>query len=59
VSATVSATRELFGNPGWAGSSWVAEHGLLMAVVWPVPILAIFLPLTCGAIGALTADGTL
>ena len=28
LSATVAATRELFGNPGWGGDSWVAQHAL-------------------------------
>jgi ABC-2 type transport system permease protein len=46
LSATVSATRELFGNPGWGGESWVAQHALLMAVVWPLLLLAVFLPLS-------------
>jgi ABC-2 type transport system permease protein len=46
LSATVSATRELFGNPGWGGQSWMATHGLLMAIVWPLVLIAIFLPLT-------------
>jgi ABC-2 type transport system permease protein len=45
LSATVAAARELFGNPGWGGSSWIAEHALLMAVVWPVLLIAIFFPL--------------
>ena len=31
LSATVAADRELFGNPGWGGDSWVAEH----ACCWP------------------------
>jgi hypothetical protein len=46
LSATVSATRELFGNPGWGGESWIANHGLLMAIVWPLLLTAIFFPLT-------------
>lgn len=46
LSATVSASRELFGNPGWGGESWIAQHAVLMAVVWPLLILAIFLPLS-------------
>jgi len=46
LSATVSATRELFGNPGWGGQSWMGTHGLLMAIVWPLVLIAIFLPLT-------------
>jgi ABC-2 type transport system permease protein len=46
LSATVSATRELFGNPGWGGDSWIAQHGLLMAVVWPLLLVAVFFPLS-------------
>lgn len=45
LSATVAASRELFGNPGLGGGSWVAEHPLLMAVVWPVLLIAVFAPL--------------
>ncbi|OLR89628.1 multidrug ABC transporter permease [Actinokineospora bangkokensis] len=45
LSSTVTATRDLFGNPGWGGDSWVVENAALMAVVWPLVILAIFLPL--------------
>ncbi len=32
LSATAAATRELFGNPGWGGDSWPAEHAMLLAV---------------------------
>jgi ABC-2 type transport system permease protein len=47
LSATVSATRELFGNPGVAADgSWIAEHWLAMAVAWPLAIVAVFLPLS-------------
>jgi ABC transporter DrrB family efflux protein len=46
LSATVAATRELFGNPSWGGGSWVEQHALLMAVVWPVVLTAIFFPLS-------------
>jgi len=45
VSSTVAACRELFGNPGAGGDSWAAEHATLMAVVWPVVLIAIFAPL--------------
>lgn len=45
LSATASATRELFGNPGWGGVSWADQHALALAVVWPLLILAVFLPL--------------
>ena len=46
LSATASATRELFGNPGWGGDSWPAQHALLLAVVWPLLLLAVFFPLS-------------
>lgn len=45
LSATVAATRELFGNPGLGGDSWPAEHALLLAVGWPVLLIAVFAPL--------------
>jgi ABC-2 type transport system permease protein len=46
LSATASATRELFMNPGWQGGSWIAENSLLMAIVWPALLAVIFLPLS-------------
>jgi ABC-2 type transport system permease protein len=46
LSATVTATRELFGNDTWGGGTWVADHALLMAIVWPVLLIAIFFPLS-------------
>jgi ABC transporter DrrB family efflux protein len=46
MSSTIAATRRLFGNDlGAVPDSWVAEHALLMAVVWPVVLIAIFFPL--------------
>ncbi|MCI0687057.1 MAG: ABC transporter permease [Sporichthyaceae bacterium] len=45
VSSTVTATRELFGNPVATGGSWIEQHALEMAVVWPLLIAAVFLPL--------------
>ena len=45
VSSTVTAARDLFGNPAAVGDTWVEQHAPLMAVVWPVVITAIFLPL--------------
>lgn len=40
LSATAAATRELFGNPGWGGDS-----SILLAVGWPVLLIAVFCPL--------------
>jgi ABC-2 type transport system permease protein len=45
LSATIGATRELFENPGTAGDSWIADNAILMAVVWPLVLLTIFVPL--------------
>ncbi|MER7892788.1 ABC transporter permease [Micromonospora sp. NPDC094482] len=46
LSATVAACRELFGNPGWGGESFAAQHALALAVAWPVLLIAVFLPLS-------------
>ncbi|GAB3458609.1 ABC transporter permease [Actinophytocola sediminis] len=46
LSSTAAAARELFGNPGWTGGSWVAENAVLMAVVWPLVLVAVFFPLS-------------
>ncbi|UCM91799.1 ABC transporter permease [Streptomyces marincola] len=45
VSATANAIRDLYGNPLPTGGSWIEENAQLMAVVWPLVITAIFLPL--------------
>jgi ABC-2 type transport system permease protein len=46
LSATASATRELFMNPGWQAESWASENALLLAIVWPALLIAIFLLLS-------------
>ncbi|RZQ60534.1 ABC transporter permease [Amycolatopsis suaedae] len=46
MSSTVAAIRELFGNPGFGGDTWVAGNAQLMAVVWPVAMIAVFAPLS-------------
>jgi ABC transporter DrrB family efflux protein len=46
LSATVAATRELFGNPGWGGDTWIARNALPMALAWPLLLIAIFFPLS-------------
>jgi ABC-2 type transport system permease protein len=46
LSSTVAATRQLFGNPGFGGDSWVTHHAVLMAVVWPAVISAVFMVLS-------------
>jgi ABC-type multidrug transport system permease subunit len=49
LSSTVTATRDLFGNPGVDGTGWLAENAILMALVWPVLITAATLPLAVRA----------
>ncbi|MCP2167667.1 ABC transporter permease [Goodfellowiella coeruleoviolacea] len=45
LSATATAVRELFGNPTWAAHTWAADHSVLLAVLWPAVLTAVFLPL--------------
>ncbi|GAA2168393.1 ABC transporter permease [Actinomadura napierensis] len=48
MSATVTACRDLFGDPSLAalsGDSWAARHSVLLAVAWPLAITAVFFPL--------------
>jgi ABC-2 type transport system permease protein len=45
LSSTVLATRELFGNPGGKGDSWIAQNAIGMAIVWPLVLVGIFAPL--------------
>ncbi|MFJ5725326.1 ABC transporter permease [Streptomyces sp. NPDC093149] len=45
MSATATAVRGLFGNPGGAGGTWASDHAELLAVVWPLVLLAVFFPL--------------
>ncbi|MFJ1901353.1 ABC transporter permease [Streptomyces sp. NPDC088115] len=45
MSATATAVRGLFGNPGGGGDSWAAAHAGLLAVLWPLALLAVFFPL--------------
>ncbi|APY87683.1 ABC transporter permease [Streptomyces alfalfae] len=54
VSSTGTAARELFGNPGAGGGTWVEQHAVLMAVVWPLAISLVFLPLAVRRFKALS-----
>ena len=45
LSSTITATRQLFGNPGVESTGWLADNAVLMAVVLPVLLTGIFLPL--------------
>ncbi|MEV1085818.1 ABC transporter permease [Streptomyces sp. NPDC050211] len=46
LSATVTAARRLFANPGWDTGTWAADQAIVMGVVWPVIIFAVFFPLS-------------
>ncbi|GGV43339.1 ABC transporter permease [Streptomyces spectabilis] len=54
VSSTGTAARELFGNPGAGGASWVEQHAVLMSVAWPLAVTALFLPLAVRKFKALS-----
>ena len=49
LSSTITATRELFGNPIGESTSWVTEHALQMAVLWPLVITMVTLPMAVRA----------
>lgn len=48
LSAAAAAVRDLAGVPGQLSGSWAAEHAHLLAVVWPVALIALFFPLAVG-----------
>ncbi|WP_419995928.1 ABC transporter permease [Streptomyces boninensis] len=45
VSSTANAVRDLFGNPVPQDGPWIQENATMMAVVWPIVITLVFLPL--------------
>ncbi|WP_067175352.1 ABC transporter permease [Microtetraspora niveoalba] len=55
LSSTVTAARELLGNPGWGGDAWVVRNAMTMAVVWPVVLMLIFMPLAVAKYRSLRA----
>jgi ABC-2 type transport system permease protein len=47
LSSTAAAARDLFGNPAvGGGDSWITVHPVPMALVWPVVLVAVFVPLS-------------
>jgi ABC-2 type transport system permease protein len=47
LSATISATRELFGNPGGVvADGFTTRNALPLAIAWPIVLTLIFLPLS-------------
>ena len=45
LSSTVSAARQLFDDPIGAHPSWITTHAVLMAIAWPLLLIAVFFPL--------------
>ncbi|WP_458086969.1 ABC transporter permease [Streptomyces malaysiensis] len=54
MSATATSIRDLFGGPGGGGGSWSADHAQLLAVCWPLGLIAVFLPLAVRRYGRLS-----
>jgi ABC-2 type transport system permease protein len=46
LSSTVSAARQLFGDPIGAHPSWITDNAVLMAVAWPLLLIAVFFSLS-------------
>jgi ABC-type multidrug transport system permease subunit len=46
LSSTVTAARQLFGDPTGAHPSWITSHAVLMAVCWPLLLIAVFFALS-------------
>jgi ABC-2 type transport system permease protein len=49
LSSTITATRRLFGNPGVEAGGWLADNAITMAVVLPLALTALTLPLAVRA----------
>jgi ABC-2 type transport system permease protein len=45
VSSTAGAIRELFASPAVSSGYWIEDHATTAAILWPVVLTAIFLPL--------------
>lgn len=49
ISATATAVRDLFANPGVTGLTWASDNAVLLAVAWPAALLAVSGPLAVRA----------
>jgi ABC-2 type transport system permease protein len=57
LTATATAVRDLLGNPGGdpaRTASWMGENAVQLAVVWPLVLVAVFLPLATRRFRALS-----
>lgn len=55
ISATATASRQLFGNPTGITEGWFSDNAVLMAVAWPLVITLVFVPLSARAYRRLRA----
>jgi ABC-type polysaccharide/polyol phosphate export permease len=46
LSSTVTAARQLFGDPIGAHPSWITGHAVILAVAWPLLLTAVFFALS-------------
>jgi ABC-2 type transport system permease protein len=46
LTATIYATRDLFGNPGLGAGTFVSDNALALAIGWPLLLVGVFLPLS-------------
>ncbi|WBQ05166.1 ABC transporter permease [Kribbella sp. CA-293567] len=46
LSGTATAARSLFGNPDPSTASWIGEHAIAAAIIGPLLLTAVFLPLS-------------
>ncbi|MBG0564391.1 ABC transporter permease [Actinoplanes aureus] len=49
LSATATAARQLFGNPTGITEGVLADHAVLLAIGWPLLLVAVFAPLSARA----------
>jgi ABC-2 type transport system permease protein len=49
LSSTITATRDLFDNPGVESDGWFVDNAVALAVAWPVVITLLTLPLAVRA----------
>jgi ABC-type multidrug transport system permease subunit len=49
LSWTTTAVRDLFGNPGGHPAGWIGEHSIALAVIWPIVVTVLTLPLAVKA----------
>lgn len=49
ISATATAARQLFGNPTGITDAWLLNASIPLAILWPLVLTAVFLPLSARA----------